>query len=414
VPPQHAAGPVALTDALGRNADGSRWAFTGWIFGDETRSAYMAMCALFLPRDSALLLNTYPADGEWGAYGMSAPSELLIKGGLNVQVRSGETEIGLQPWLRMLIGGVSSDAIWMNTSGNADFFQLPGDVARPGDVPVLNTPAALHLIHSWSMRGPTRSDTVGGRWLQHGAYAAVGSCHEPFLSAFVPPVNLAARCMGGAPFLVAARRWAEDGLAHPWRVVTIGDPLMLLLPTAESGAVQRVQQAAGYGENLLERVKTLMLEADANESINAFVDAMHILDMLGQDDIVISLWKLSKQKNLTSGKIASAALPALFRRRDADGFATAWDEGGPRTSLMLDMLWHLMGPRLSGAAERDLISMLELAVRPDMPPPDVERLAPSLLRAFGPDHLREFINREISRTREPEYQRQLRELAGRQ
>ncbi|MBD0311675.1 MAG: hypothetical protein ICV86_01925, partial [Microcoleus sp. T3-bin5] len=46
--------------------------------------------------------------------------------------------------------------------------------------------------------------------------------HEPFLSAFIPPKLMADRLKRGAPFLIAARQLESP----PWKVATIGDPLM--------------------------------------------------------------------------------------------------------------------------------------------------------------------------------------------
>ncbi len=414
---QYADGPVALTDFIGRNADGSRYAITGWIFGDEKRATYMAMCSLFLPRDNALLLNTYGQEGDFGQYSTAPAAEMLTKGGLTADERAGEPQMAEPAWRRMLIGGIASDLIIMNSSGYFDFFSLAGGVsARPGDVPVLNQPAVLHLIHSWSLHDPGAMNTVGGRWLDHGVYAMTGSCFEPFLSAFIPPQALAARLMSLMPMLPASRRLQEDGLSQPWRVVTIGDPQMLVPPPAAPQQVQgpRVAADADYGVNLLEEVRTLMKRADAEGRVDDFVQTIRILEMLGRDDITIQMWRLSQQKGLVSGKVASAALPALFHKRDAEGFMQAWNEGGPRTPLLLDMLWHMMSTRVgAGLADVDVLTQLQASVRPDGPAYDVERLAPLLMRAYGRDHVKQFISRELERTKDPEQQRLMRELLGR-
>lgn len=407
---QYAQGTTSVTDHLGRHADSSRYAFTGWIFGDEARSAYMAMCSLFLPRDSVSLLNAYANEGDWGAYRMDGAADAFGQGGFTVLSSAGPTDMGEAGWRRLLVGGVSSDVVWMNSGGNDDFFILNGGQARPGDIPVLNQPSIVHLIHSWSLKSPARRDRVGGRWLEHGAYAMVGSCFEPFLATFVPPEALAARCLGGAPFLIAARYWPDDPRSKPWRIVTIGDPLMLV-PPVHALPIQRVNQPAGYGENLLERARMLMKKADADNDAAALAESIRLLDMLGQDDIALQMWALAQQKDMHSGRAAAAILPVLFRRRDADGFIAAWSEGGPRNPIVFDMLWHLMGPRLAATTDRDLLLQMQAAVRPDMPAVDVERLAPVLQRAFGRDHARSFIQQEISRAGDAEQQAQLREFA---
>ncbi len=74
-------GPIATTDLVGRREDGQRYAFTGWIFGSEARSAYVAMCSLFLDRDDWWLVNTYPDQSQWQAYGMQAAVPLLGRAG---------------------------------------------------------------------------------------------------------------------------------------------------------------------------------------------------------------------------------------------------------------------------------------------------------------------------------------------
>jgi len=77
------------------------------------------------------------------------------------------------------------------------------------------------------------------------------------------------------------------------------------------------------------------------------------------------------------------------------------------------MLWHLMLPRLGAPSARDALLLLEAALRPSDPATDAERLLPALIGAFGEDHARQFLQRELAKARDPEQQRRLRELAGR-
>ena len=72
---------------------------------------------------------------------------------------------------------------------------------------------------------PDDGKTVGGRWLERGVYAYVGSVDEPYLEAFVTPRLLTNRLQMLTPFLIAAREIA----APPWKITTIGDPLMTIL-----------------------------------------------------------------------------------------------------------------------------------------------------------------------------------------
>jgi hypothetical protein len=216
------AGVVAVSDLLCRSESGSRWAYTGMIFGSEVRCAYLAMCSMFLARDDVWLFNTYPPAEP--TYGMEDAAAKLRERQYAVRVTQGD-DAGAKPWQRMLPGGIGTDAFFMNSRGNGDFFELVKGTAFPDDVPMLNRPTILHLIHSWSMQNPNMIGSVGGRWLEHGSYAAVGSCWEPYLAAFVPPSLLAERLRNYIPFLVAARWWDDEGaFCKVWRVQTFGDP----------------------------------------------------------------------------------------------------------------------------------------------------------------------------------------------
>jgi hypothetical protein len=93
---------------------------------------------------------------------------------------------------------------------------------------------------------------------------------------------------------------------------------------------------------------------------------------------------------------------------------TAWSEGGPRTPLHLDMLWHLMITRVgAGVVAGDALTQLQASIRPDTPAFDVELLAPLLMRAYGRDHVKQFISREIDKTANPQQQQAMRELLKR-
>jgi hypothetical protein len=259
----------AVTDVIGRAGFGPRYAFTGWIFGDRTRCAYVAMCALFLPRDRFLLVNTYPVEGNWQTYDIDVAATTLSVRGYQVETRRGD-RAGLKAWSNMLPGGINGDVVVMNSKGNANFFDLSDGRVFCGDVPVLNEPAAIHLIHSWSMRTPDNPATVAGRWLQHGAYAYVGSVDEPTLSAFLPPRVLAGRWASGVPWLIGARRW-DDSPA--WKVNTFGDPLMLSRPPS-AAKPPRLVQAVEDEQDLRARVTARMRQADTADSGADFAGAI--------------------------------------------------------------------------------------------------------------------------------------------
>jgi hypothetical protein len=393
----------AVTDVLGRTGSGPRYAFTGWIFGDRTRCAYVAMCSLFLPRDHYLLVNTYPAEGAWQAYDIDDAATTLSARGYQVETRRGE-RAGVQAWFGMLPGGIGDDVVAMNSKGNVNFFDLYNGRVSCGDVPVLNVPAAIHLIHSWSMRSPDSPATVAGRWLQHGAYAFVGSVDEPTLSAFLPPRVLAGRWASGVPWLIGARRW-DDSPA--WKVNTFGDPLMLSRPGG-AAARPRLAPAVEEGQDLKTRVKTLMRQADAADSSADFAAAIATLTLLGEDALAVRMWQLAVERGHT-GAVSRRALGPLFRLRRTDEFIRAWEETDQRDPLAADMLWQLMSPRLRTAGEQELL-VLAAAIRPDQPDADLERLAPYLTAAFGAPRTRDIIQREIDRAERPGTRKRLQQL----
>lgn len=217
---------LAVTDGLARHPDGQRWAVVGWIYGSSVRALYQAMCSIFLTQKTALLYDSYPTSNVWGLYGMSEAARQLSDIGLKVQLIQ-RPQAGVSNWHQLTAQGLNFDLIFVNSKGPSTSFNLGDGNASVQDVPALNTPAIVHFIHSWSATAPDDSNTVGGRWIENGAYAYVGSVDEPYLQAFVTPQLLAEHLRMLTPFLIAARQIA----VQPWKITTIGDPLMTLITT---------------------------------------------------------------------------------------------------------------------------------------------------------------------------------------
>ncbi|WP_228057159.1 hypothetical protein [Tychonema sp. LEGE 07203] len=211
----------AVTDGLGRHPNGERWAAAGWIYGSEVRSIYQAMSAIFLDSQTAMLYDSYPKEGNWGKYEMEEAASGLKTLGINVELVQ-QPESSLERWRTLASIPWAFDLILMNSKGYPKSFQVGNGDAAVDDIPKLQFPAAIHMIHSWSASDPDNPNTVAGRWLENGAYAYVGSVNEPLLSAFIPPKIMVDRLKRGAPFLIAARQLESP----PWKVATIGDPLM--------------------------------------------------------------------------------------------------------------------------------------------------------------------------------------------
>ncbi|MDR9402751.1 MAG: hypothetical protein RI580_04865 [Halothece sp. Uz-M2-17] len=217
---------LAVTDGLGRHQDGQRYAIAGWIYGSAERAVYQAMCAIFLNADQALLYDSYPHTDSWKAYHFQNGRQWLEKMGLTTteikpRQASQKTwqDLTAQPW--------TYDLIFMNSRGGKANFAVGNGQARVKDIPTLDTPTAMYLIHSFSATRPDDVNTVAGRWLNYGVYAYVGSVDEPYVTGFVPPEAMIARLSRQVPFLVSARYVDTP----PWKITTIGDPLMVINAT---------------------------------------------------------------------------------------------------------------------------------------------------------------------------------------
>jgi hypothetical protein len=393
----------AVTDLIGRPAGGGpgvRAACAGWIFGDSARCAYVAMCSLFLPREKVLYWNCYGEDGNWKIYSTETASSALPQQHYVTRQFAGRNASEAS-WQAEISGGLSADVLVMNTRGLATFFDMSRGRCHPTDVAVLNEPAALHLIHSWSLQQPENDATVGGRWLSRGVYAYVGSVDEPFLDAFIPPMLLAQRWVNFVPFLIAGRWWPDDQRPpgrDPWKVNTLGDPLMLCAPP-EKVKRQRIAPQPMDGVDLSEHVKVLLRRSKDEPSTEVFADAVGALVLLGKDDVAVDVWRLARSKS--QSRLASrSALGALFRMRAADEFVQAFAESGTRDLQAIDMLWHLLLPRLGSSKDEEALVQLQSALREPYAWVDLTRLAPHLSRVFGQGHVRSVIQRELERTKD--------------
>jgi hypothetical protein len=398
----------AFTDLIGRNTDNTRWAFTGWIFGGAERSAYVAMCSLFLERTDALLINTYTEDGQWGSYGLANVNEALRQIGFTPTLH-GSTWANLDNWLRLLPGGIRSDFVFVNTRGMREHFELASGRAFALDVPTLNTPVAVHFIHSFSMNDPADRTTVAGRWIDHGAYAFVGSVVEPTLAGFVPPLLVTERIVNYVPFLVASRHW-DPPWSNPGKIATFGDPLMLIIPP-DKAKKARITQPREDGTNLLQRVRELMTQIKESPSAALYSEVVELLVLLGKDDIAADMWVHARQNGFAEAA-ADRALGALFRQQRRDEFMQAWMAMGTRTDADVDMLWHLWTPMLDNA-DKDALLQLQSAIRRGQPEVDVGRLLPHLDARFGQAHAVRVVEREIDKTTDDGTRKRLRELIGR-
>ncbi len=416
--PQDAA-PLSLTDALCRQPDGSRYAFAAQIFGDRTRAASMAMCSLFLARNDIWMFDGYAnrSGSGFALYGFERTSPVFLEQGFTTRAWSGK-EGTLPAWRALLYGGIKPDVLFLNSSGNADFFEL-GSTAMTWavDVPVLQKPMALSMVHSFSLQSADDPSTVGARWLDHGVYAYAGSVQEPFLNAFIPPQLIAQRLGGYAPFLIATRQWQGDMLPQVWRIATLGDPLMTLLaPKTQKMLPGRLPAALGddYSDvragarAALERVKSAT-QAPVAEA--ALAEAIRDMVMVGDDGVAVQIWQLARRRSpAAAAAVAHSALGPLFRTGTRTDFMEAWVLSKDQTMEERDMLWHFWVTSLPTLRDRATIALLKANLRAPRQDMDASALAAAVRSTEGAEATIAWLNSVITQTSSPEAKRRLAEL----
>ena len=417
MPAINPADPVAVTDALCRNTDGSRYAFCGAMFGTSTYCAYAAMSSLFLSRNSIGAFNSYQS-ADFAKYGFTELAQKLPESGYTTKIWTGTTAHILD-WRQMLSHGFDCDVLFLNSSGNSDFFELgtPGKTpmkerAAPGDIPILSKPLVLHMIHSWSLTAPMSHASIGGRWLESGVYAYVGSVQEPYLPAFSPPAEIMARCVNFVPYLIASRVW-EGPFALPWRVATLGDPFMLIqAPKSFTPSARKAPPPPVPGqEEVLANCKKLLVQSKEDKEGTASIAALRELIQLGEDKSATQFWSLCAVKSFAP-RVAPFALEPLFRQRNANQFLTAYrmvDQPTPRAN---DMLWQLWGDQLVEINDGDTILLFQKAVRSPWAVNDWRRLMPALSRIMSVDSARGELLKAAAKEQDLNQKKSLQELAN--
>jgi len=383
---------LATTDQIGRSESsmgGMRWAWTGQFFGSTSSTVYQAMSALFLPFDSAFIWDGYPSEGEWNRYDGTETESTLSKAGF-------ETELFDEPRNSLASFRARSDSqpvdaslILMNTKGSPYYYDLPQSpdgLGKPGDLPMLARPSALHIVHSFSLASPHRQDSVGGRWLERGVYLYAGSVDEPFLSGFVPTPLVARRLLGQLPFAAAVHY--DDGQA--WKIAVIGDPLKTIGPC---GSRQETIPAAINSFIESKNGELLGIRAKAWLKAGQYTSAIEDLVLTNRDDAVVRLAKaLIHDKpeaidDLGAKIIIQAAIRQSERELVLDAFERLSIDARAELATR-DALWLAARYRVSRFGDDRAMALLQKNLRAGQEIQDAEQLAmilrrESMTRAIG-------------------------------
>lgn len=354
-------GYFALTDIVGRSSPASerkRWAWCGQIMGSEISAAASAMSALFLIPERAWLLDGYDSTRPWNQYDAGASSDILSKTTLKVVVDDAPSGASLATLRNRLAGspempgfGIDAGLIAVNSSGQAQWFDLKPGQGLVGDVPVLRRPAMVYMVHSFSAWSPTERSTVAGAWLERGAYAYLGSVHEPLLQGFVPTPLVMRRLLEGLPWGVAVR--FDD--APAWKIAVFGDPLITFGPQGpriSGGLALPGLPPRGVADELAGHLKARELAR-----------ALGVLAMQGRDaDAVRLILATAKdQPSALSPEFGLAGIESAFAAGDLAALLTCAEALRPimydharlkreGALVVKDMVWQGLGPRIMGAA----------------------------------------------------------------
>jgi hypothetical protein len=370
----------ATSDRIGRrdaNGVGERWAYAGQIIGNTPSCVYQAMCSLFLELDTAFLWDGYTNKKPWSDYDMTETSQRLGLVGIGAELND-QPRYTLKDWRLRMTRPVDASLILVNSKGSQTRFDLPGGGALPGDIPILQTPSMIHMVHSFSMQTPTDERTIGGRLLSRGVYAYAGSVDEPYLSAFVPTPMIATRIGGSVNFAAAVRY--DDG--NVWKVAVLGDPLIVGGTAGVRTSVPIMNDRfVDLSERISDRVK-----------VEDFAGAIEDLVILGRDRDAARL-SMSLMKNRPSAftnRCASVAIPALFREGKHEKVIDAFERLSEDDSGILtlqDILWFSGRVLLAGRGNLRIEANLRANLREWQLIGDAEELAMLIKRRSLPDAL---------------------------
>lgn len=363
----------ALTDIVGQHLAFStprlrsvqRWAWAGQVFGGEATSAYRAMSALFLQPRQAWVFDGYTDSEPWSAYDGTVAAENLGKANLPATLLDSPRN-GVESWQASTTQALDADAVFVNTKGMPEYFDLEPGRAYANDVPVLERPAAVSYVHSWSATRPGDTSTIAGAWLRAGAFMYIGSVHEPYLQAFIPTPIFALRLMGGLPWGVACR---PDVPSPVWKIAVLGDPLLAVGAERPRTSALKIEGSTP--------LKGAIPEAVNDED---FARVIRTQAMLGQDEEIVRLAGaiVREKAELFNAEIAEVAAMPAFREHDKDLLVACVLRLEPerlRATGIDRALWHIAESDLRTGVDVTLASALERSLGGPALVRDAKRLA---------------------------------------
>lgn len=396
----------ALTDVVGQHraltsgrfVSLQRWAWAGQLFGTESEAAYRAMCGLFVQPARAWVFDGYPTTSPWNTYDGTLTVENLAKANLPATLLDTPRN-GLDSWFASTTLPLDADAVFVNSKGLSEYFDLEPGRAYATDVPVLARPAAVSYVHSWSASSPGNASSIAGAWLRNGAHMYVGSVHEPFLQAFIPTPVFALRLMGGLPWGVACR---SDGPSPVWKIAVLGDPLLAIGAERPRTALLEIEGATPVSEEIPEAIRA-----------EDFVKTVRTQVMLGKDaDAVRLAGALQREREeVFDGALAEAVALAAFRAHNKELLAACTLQLTPerlRETGIGPALWHIATSDLLAGVDNTMASALERSIGGPAIARDAARLAGAVELTHGVNIRNVLVDRIADSVMDPSLSREIR------
>ena len=378
----------ATTDRVGRHdddmgADSTRWAWAGQVLGNESESAYMAMCSLFIQPERAWFYDTYPDEQPWSAYdATTAASRLSQSPHKKMEFIVDDPERPTRAnWLGRASEALDAGVIVVNSKGLVRNFEILNEQAAVGDLPILTVPAFSYFVHSFAGQQPASRDTVAGRLLDRGVYAMVVSVDEPGLSGFLPTPRFTQELGRALPLGIASRY----PTAQCWKIAVIGDPMLAL------GAWR--SRIDGAPPALFEPTD---LDSELRDALQArdLASAVELLAVMGRDEDAVRLARSASAEgsDANSPQMAMAAAMPLFRAGFTDDFLSAVRAlpDAQRTIEQRDAVW-LAGRRELMRGDSDWLGAMRENIRKTQYVADGKDLAAEYAKFNGRAAARELL-----------------------